>query len=498
MFQDIMTFDIATKSDLSQQIINSQIAELREFDTIALRDNTNKLLDFYEGRMLRPEYLKNFGFQDMKMPLMGLRLTKKIIDKISLLYKTAPKREFTKDNDGYTDFLASNTGRMFNLSMKTAERYKNLLEAVLYMPLFTNNGFRPYIFTEWIPWFSKSDSLYPVAYSIPLSTDKLEKGSDKVKEEVWLFVSEEDWFLHDANGGNKRADPSFKGASDMKHHLGIMPIAELRIELPVTGYWPEGQIELASANQSINMAANDIFGLMHYNLFPEIAMSGISPAEAGLQRNAQTGLYFGTIGTGFNKRHIASSPDFHMEAISHNLALDQAVNTIEKLTQMVGQTYNVNLKFEMSGSPASGFALLVENIDLLEAREDSIDTATIAEQHIYNILEAQSSKFSEIEFKLAPLSKDNVLTVDYREGIDFPVNQKEEIERWQFEFEWNASSILDYMRSNDPELDDEALLKKLADNRAVNEKLTAAGINFRDVLEGLNEPEEPPVIPEEE
>ena len=488
--QGLLTFNVVTKEDLTLEIIKNDIKSLKAENLALGKAQREKLLDFYESRMNRKGYLGRYGFDDVDMPLMTLELTRKVINKTSLLYKTAPERTTVKDDTeetAYNELMGEGDGfKKFNHSLKTAERYKNLLHIILYMPLFTVNGWRFYIHTEWVPYFSKTDSLNPIAYSIPLLNNE---NDIEQTEQVWLFVSDEFWFLHDENGDKQRPDPSFPAAEDMTNPIGKMPLVELRKDVPVTSYWPEGAIGLAEANQSINMSINDLFGLIHYQTFSEKFISGVSPEEVGKVKNPTTGAWEGNdIKSGFNKIHMGSDPDADMSIITPSPLISEVEAAIQKVLAWVSTMYNVNVKFEVTGTPPSGFSLLVENIDLLEAREDDIDHAEMAEHEIYNIIEAQSSIVEGLN-NITKLDKDTVLTIDFREGIDFPINQKEEIQRLEFEFKHNISTPLDVMQSNDPELDREQLQKKLDDNRAINIALTPRQQAINTVFEEEDEDE---------
>lgn len=459
---------------MSKGLFARNIADLRQENLDDYHHNREMILDFYEGRGTLPKYLKDVaGFKDVDMPLMGVKLFEKIIKKISLLYKYAPDRDLGMDENPYQDLISDNPH--FNQSRKTAERYKNALHSILYMPIYTKRGWQFPIFTEWIPHFLETDSFHPIAYSIPLAPD-VTKTNDVEEEQTWLFVSEYEWFLHDADGGNVRPDPRFPAAADMTNPLGIMPVVEERRNTPVTSYLTEGEIELALANQTLNMAINDVLGLIHYKSFPETIVRGLDK-ESGQH-----------LKTGFNKTHIFEDENTVMERLSAPSQITDSVEAIERIKKWVYVTFGVVLKLDSSGGQQSGFSLLVENIDLLEDREDSIDIAKIAERKIYQIMQKQTEIFDVRDsngkkVKLPPLGGDVQLNVDFQEGIDFPVNQKDEIERIQFELATNQISYLDLIQRNNPDLDEDAAMEKLMKNREINENyLTNLQKAFRDQL----------------
>lgn len=465
--------------DVSKGLFARNIADLRQENLDDYHNNREMIIDFYEGRGTLPKYLKNVaGFKDVDMPLMGVKLVEKIIKKTSLLYKYAPDRDLGEEGNPYQDLISDNPH--FNQSRKTAERYKNAIHSILFMPLYTQAGWQFSIFTQWIPHFTDTDSFNPVAYSIPLAPD-VTKTNDVESEQTWLFVSDHEWFLHDENGENVRPDPRFPLAKDLKNPLGIMPVVEERKNAPVTSYLTEGEIELALANQSLNMAINDVFGLIHYKSFPETVVSGLNKNDAQ------------SLKTGFNKTHVFEDEATSMERLSSSAQITDSVEAIERIIKWVGVTFGVVLKLEMGGGQQSGFSLLVENIDLLEDREDSIEIAKIAERKIYQIMQKQTELFevkdsSGSKVKLPPLGKVQ-LNVDFQEGINFPVNQKDEIERIKFEIDTNQISYLDLIQSNNPDLDEAAAQEKLDKNRKINERLSSVQRSFREELQDTGESE---------
>ena len=106
--------------DLSLDIIQRNIRELRE-DNISTQNQTReKLKDFYEDRQTADDYLGDFGFKkddgSYLVPMVGYNITKKIIDKVSLLYKDKPEYA----DEVYAEFHAEHPD--IYLAQKTAER----------------------------------------------------------------------------------------------------------------------------------------------------------------------------------------------------------------------------------------------------------------------------------------------------------------------------------------------------------------------------------------
>jgi len=237
------------------------------------------------------------------------------------------------------------------------------------------------------------------------------------------------------------------------------------------------------------MAINDLFGLIHYQTFSETIFSGVDIDSFPLTgvksvynpqniEDAKVSNLEANLKTGFNKS-FALPENATASVLDRNPKIADTVDAIQRIVQWVSQTYNVNMKFEISGTAPSGFSLLVENTDLIEAREDDIEVAKIAEQKIYRIIQRQTEVFDVRDsfgnkFKLPKLTKDNKLSIDFQEGINFPIDRKEEDERWEWKFKWNIATPIDRIQSENPDLDEEAAYEKWQKNKKLNRNLTTA------------------------
>ena len=127
----------------------------------------------------------NYGFlyEDKSniIPPATVNITKKTIDKISLVYKWQPRRElditkeknkqkretleegvaFEPEKDAYSEWVALNP--RIDRALKKAERMKNLLHHVLFRPWYwkETNKWEFYIETEFEPHFVKGDPIHP-------------------------------------------------------------------------------------------------------------------------------------------------------------------------------------------------------------------------------------------------------------------------------------------------------------------------------------------------
>ena len=70
-----------------------------------------------------------------------------------------------------------------------------------------------------------------------------------------------------------------------------------------------------------------------------------------------------------------------------------------------------------------------------------------------------------------PTIPDGILRVDFQE-LDLPINQTEEIQVLQFKLDNNVISVLDLIKSDNPDMDNEAAEDKLLENKKFNDSLS--------------------------
>jgi len=440
--------------DLSEQIIKESIAQERDAVKEQYHNLSEKLLDFYEDRQMQDKYLTDYGFKKKDkttdLPISSYNITRKVIDKISLVYKNAPERMLKdQEDDAYNQWVSDNP--KFNLAMKKAERYKNLLGKILFRPHYKDDKWVFFIETMYEAHFLEGDPLNPVAYSYPKK--QILSSPENVNDDWWVFWSDEFYFFYIPGTKKVSYDPNYP---DGVNPFGIIPFVELRDDFPVNQYDCSGAVSLISANENINIAMNDLNLMIHFQAFDQQVVKGVNPSD----------IKGKTLETGPNKLLVLGTPDADLSLLGYNPKIMECIEAIKFNIQTIGWTYNLSINWSVEGNPASGFSLMVQNIDLIEAREDDVEIAEIGEKEIYNVLSKMVS-FHSIQPKLP---EDAVLLVNFAD-IDFPVNQKEQLDERDWYISHNIKTPLDYM---DADLDEAEKLAKFYENKKLNGSLTAA------------------------
>jgi hypothetical protein len=125
--------------------------------------------------------------------------------------------------------------------------------------------------------------------------------------------------------------------------------------------------------------------------------------------------------------------------------------------------------FEATGSPSSGFSKMVENITLLENRQDDIDRYRAYEKELYEKTVTVWNSDSSGE----KMSTKAEFFIDFGD-IDFPVQSSEKTQEWKEKIANNVATPVDWIMSENGDLDrDQALdeyKRNIVENRSTNQR----------------------------
>ena len=229
-------------------------------------------LDYYKGDTV--SYTSEYFSQSTldKIVTGNINITKRIIDRISLVYMTPPKREYTRDD--VTDFFMHK-----DLKLQRFERMTNLLDAVLVKPCWRmgdNGGHIEYdIITDYEPIF-EDDPLKPsaIVYPITMKATVLD-----ATPEQFVYWDNEHTFVFDKNGKIYTEDDN----PDMINPYGKLPFVECFKEgKPEFSYLDtNASNDLISTNLSINVAETNKNCNVQFQSFGYLFVngSGIDPDE---------------------------------------------------------------------------------------------------------------------------------------------------------------------------------------------------------------------------
>ena len=272
----------------------------------------------------------------------NVNVTKRVIDRISLVYMTPPIRTYTVED--IPDLFFNK-----DLKLQRLERITNLLDGVLVKPCWRvdseGNGTIEYdIIWDYEPMFDDSDPLTPVGFTYPIS-----KKSTVLDEspDMFAYWDSENTFTFDKSGKMYTPDDN----PDMINPYGKLPFVEcFREGKPEFDYMDTNpSLDLIATNLAINCAETNKAANVMFQSFGYLSEMKISQ---------DTINYLGVDGT----ISIVSPPN----AIP---ALDESIRSSYKL---LCQNYHLPTSFVEGTTAESGVALRLRNQELQDDRKSDV------------------------------------------------------------------------------------------------------------------------------
>jgi len=379
-------------------------------------------LDYYKG--ITKEYVSKY-FSDStlsKVPIGNVNITKRVIDRISLVYMTPPVRLYS--NEDTPDYFIQK-----NLKLQRLERMTNLLDGVLVKPCWRikdGKGYIEYdIIMDYEPLFD-TDPLNPYAIVYPIA----QKASvlDTTPEQ-FVYWDAENTFVFDNNGKQYTTDDN----PDMVNPYGVLPFIEcFRDGKPETDYLDtNASRDLIQTNLAMNVAETNKNANIMFQSFGYLFVNGAGIDKDTMQIGQDKINYLGVDGS----ISIVSPPN----AVP---ALDESIQSSYK---MLAQNYHLPISFVEGTTASSGVALKMRNQELTDNRKSDV------------------VRWKDIEYKLFELERlmiaveqgkdaGDLEDVDYSESIDV-LNNQEQRDKWEWELSKGLIDLADVLMQQNPDLD---------------------------------------------
>tara|TARA_R110002020_G_scaffold201582_1_gene404261 strand:+ start:275 stop:1624 length:1350 start_codon:yes stop_codon:yes gene_type:complete len=393
-----------------------------------------KALDYYKGDTI--SYTSNY-FSDStlnKVVTGNINITRRIIDRISLVYMTPPKRTYTRDD--VTDFFMHK-----NLKLQRLERMCNLLDAVLLKPCWRmgdNGGHIEYdIITDYEPVF-EDDPLNPVAIIYPIA--KKDTVLDDTPE-LYAYWDSSSHFTFDNNGKMYTSDDN----PDMINPYGVLPFVEcFRDGKPEFSYLDtNASNDLISTNLGINVAETNKNANVMFQSFGYLFVNG-SGIDPDVIKVGQDKINFLGVDGSIS---IVSPPN----AIP---ALDESIQSSYK---MLSQNYHLPISFVEGTTAASGVALKMRNMELTDERKSDVTRWRNVEMELFDL---------ERLIIAVEMGQDagDLEDVDYAESTEV-LNNQEQRDKWDWELSKGIIDLADIMMQKNPDLTREEAEELLAEKK---------------------------------
>ena len=378
-------------------------------------------LEYYKGRSL--PYTMNY-FDDTlfdKVPAANINVTKRIIDRISLVYMKPPKRIYTNEQ----------TPEMFHhkdFKMQRAERITNLLDGVLIKPCmrFNDNNEQQIeydIIHDYEPMFG-DDPLNPIAITYPIATkDSVVDDTGK----LWVYWDKENTFTYDENGKIYTDEDN----PDMINPYGVLPFVECwREGKPESSYMDtDPSSDLIQTNTMINVAETNKNANIMFQSFGYIYVNGSQIEKDTMEVGADKISFLGVDG----QMNIVTPPN----------TVDSITTSITTAYKMLAQNYHIDISFVEGTTAQSGVAIKLRNQELTDERISDVIRWQEVEKELFEL---------ERLMIAIDMGKDagELEQVDFEETMEV-LSDAEQRDKWDWELSKGLIDEADILMQKDPD-----------------------------------------------
>ncbi|MGB0888984.1 MAG: hypothetical protein ACPGWS_01755 [Solirubrobacterales bacterium] len=455
-----------------EALIQQVIQEAKGQQDEARRKDAERLLDFYSNRIAG--YLKDIleagGFKkpDEKMPTK-LNLLKKYANTKAQMFSSDPELRMVIDGE-----LSESDQQLFDWLMEEGGWIDKVRLANVWEKLLGTFHIRVHPVGEPGAYESLNLNLIPPHNTIVRQSDhdptRAEfllyrvhgmADSHAAVAEKWVFWSDDQHFLVDGEGRVQKV----KDNPDMENPYGVMPIvkiSDLLIEDDV--YWAEGAQDVLSANEAAIVGLVSLthgwvhtgFKQMWARNFAKAALEQIGADVIIAQEGVPEGEQAAEIGT-----------------VDLTADLDKLWETVQGTVQLAALLNDIPpQEFRLDAVAESGFSKLVSRLPLLEERKRDVPKWRRNFRRMFAVIKTVWNHHAD-EFdgpmKGRKFSENVELAVDMPEPT-FPESPEEIDGRHERRIKMGTMSIIDAIKENNPDLDDDqaaARLEEIAKEQAM-------------------------------
>tara|TARA_Y100000401_G_scaffold1061_1_gene847 strand:- start:201 stop:1544 length:1344 start_codon:yes stop_codon:yes gene_type:complete len=402
--------------NVGKLLIRQSRVDAQQNEKDAWRKSRYIAKDFYQGNT--EAYTKQYFSPSLcsKIPISNVNITKRIIDRISLVYMKPPKREYSDEN--VIEFF---NGKDFKL--QRAERMTNLLEHILIKPTWRNGKIDYDIIMDFEAQFG-DDPLRPISYTYPLAM-KASVLDDT--PELYAYWDAENTFIFDENG-KIQDDPD---NPDHINPYGMLPFVEcFRDGRPEYSYLDTSPaVDLIATNLEVNVSETNANANTMFQSFGYMYVNGSQVEKDTLEVGQDKISFLGIDGT----MNIVSPPN----------TVEALASSIEHSYKLLAQNYHLNISFVEGTAAQSGVAIKLRNQELTDQRISDVIRWKELEYKLYEV----ETVLLDVE---ANRSTGELLKVDYQESMEI-LSDKEQREKWDWELANGIIDTADIMMQIDPD-----------------------------------------------
>lgn len=348
---------------MAKKYIDDSIKEEKIQQSKLRRIQIYKMLDYYNGdnynKYIKDRF-KSTAFQEI--PVMGLNITKRFIDRMSRIYTLGASRTVPSSQDLYDSLTIKKSIRM-----KHAEKMTNLLGTTALQVVWDENGGNPRF--DYIPRYAfdvildDMNPLKPIAikYPVMLKTDDASSDNNVLQYAYW---DDSGYIIYDENGKELQAET---------HDYGVLPFTFLHRDNQQLGFYVPGAVDIVSANEMLNILYTEMNLGMRFQMFGQYVVTGMYSDET-IQRAGSDEIMIVPEGA-------------NVQILSPNIKTDQAINLAKSMLEITASNNHLSISFvdPQKDRPQSGEALKIRD---LERKDKYVDNKAIwedSEMDIYNL-----------------------------------------------------------------------------------------------------------------
>jgi len=378
-------------------------------------------MEYYKGRSLpyTMDYFDTSLFE--KVPPANINVTKRIIDRVSLVYMKPPKRTYTKEE---TPMLFHHK----DFKLQRAERMCNLLDAVLIKPCMRFNDKNEMqieydIIFDYEPIFG-DDPLTPEAIVYPIAS------KDSVLDdtpELHVYWDKENTYTFDNNGKIYTDEMN----PDMINPYGVLPFVECwRDGKPESSYMDtDASSDLIQTNTMINVAETNKNANIMFQSFGYVYVNGSQIEKDTMEVGADKISFLGIDGT----MNIVTPPN----------TVDSITTSITTAYKMLAQNYHIDISFVEGTTAQSGVAIKLRNQELTDERVSDVIRWQEVEKELFEL---------ERLMIAVDMGKDagELEQVDFEENMEI-LSDTEQRDKWDWELSKGLIDEADILMQKDPD-----------------------------------------------
>ena len=400
----------------AEQAVTDSIARFKENNLAGMFALRNKLVNYYQYQGTE-QYIDEYfgGTLQQEIPLYTTNITKKIVNRISMVYKDRPVRLYNNEvNSDINDYM-----HMKDYKLKSIERIHNLVGTMLIHVVWNEQKekieYRPILEYEVTLNPENPLEIMSVLYPIEKTTDDLYHHQiDK-----FIFWSKDEHYMIDSENRITQIN------EDNVNPYGMLPFVTIQPNTVIDEYFNIGEgADIALANQQIDISMT----MLQHHI-----------RSAGGQMFVRGRVDTDNIELGLNKVIVLEDGD--LGTVNNSTDINAIMEGIKHQIQHICSNHHIAFDFGIS-TQKSGVAIKLENLELLEAREDDVEKFRMVEEELHKV----EQKIMQVEMNL---SIPDEFHVDFTE-IVFP-DPAQELAQWDW---WIANGIkdkIDYIMENDPD-----------------------------------------------